>query len=317
MINELQNADFLERLEQKLLSLPSWSDRNDRNDSWMTSREIAKWYFDSGYGQCTAEEVETYLLDRSKSRSLNNIRSAKYPNLTNMQRLWGHIQRVYPQPDEMDPWKKDDPEELEEINDLPPDAPTVFLSHSRNDFELAKQVRQTLGNDYGVHTWLFENELDRDENIFGSVHLGIVHCDATLVLLTSHSIGSAWVHTEIVSSANYLNKKIITLTDGKDQELMLVIDSYLKNPDWSQFRLEAILERYKLKEKNEHRIDQFKKNAENILGFLHMYAPFSVFPSTPDEYSNSNFIDLKEALPNPPFHTPPPKSQTPTPSPPH
>src|ERR1700735_3741766 len=117
MESAIQDAHFLERVEQKLLSLPSWLEQNDRNDSWMTSREIAKWYVDSGYGQCTGEEVEKYLLDKLKSKSLTNIRSAKYPNLINMQRLWGHIQRIYPQPDEADHWKKDDPEELEKIND--------------------------------------------------------------------------------------------------------------------------------------------------------------------------------------------------------
>lgn len=308
MESAIQDAHFLERVEQKLLSLPSWLEQNDRNDSWMTSREIAKWYVDSGYGQCTGEEVEKYLLDKLKNKSLTNIRPAKYPNLINMQRLWGHIQRVYPQPDEADHWKKDDPEELEKINDIPPGAPTVFLSHSKNDFEFAKQVRQTLGKEYGIQTWLFEKELQRDQNIFGSVLLGIFHCDATLVLLTSHSIGSAWVLTEVVSSAKSLNKKIITLIDANDQELMLVIDAYLKNPEWSEFRLEAILERFKLKEKDEHRISVFKKNADHILRFLHLYASFAAFPFTPGEYSNGNFIDLKEALSIPTSHTPPPKN---------
>jgi hypothetical protein len=296
MESELQNPIFLEKLEQKLLSLPSWCEQKDRNDSWMTSREIANWYTDSGYGQCTTDEVEKYLLDKLNRKSLSNIRPAKYPNLINIQRLWGHIQKVYPQPDGPRPVREDDPEELERINEIPPGAPAVFLSHSKNDFELAKAVRLTLGRDHRLQTWLFEKEVNKDENIFGSVYLGIFHCDAILLLLTSHSIGSAWVYTEMVAAAKSLNKKIITITDGRDQELMLVIDSYLKNPEWSEFRLEGILERFKLKEKNEHRIAVFKKNAENILLFLQLYASFSVFPSIPDEYANSNFIDLKKAL---------------------
>ncbi|HET6254488.1 MAG TPA: toll/interleukin-1 receptor domain-containing protein [Puia sp.] len=289
---------FLSRLELHLLTLPSWREHKDRNDSWMTSKEIAKWYSDSGYSQYPPAEIEDYLLDKWKNKSLTNIRPAKYPNLINMQRLWGHTEKVYPQPEHLDPWKSDELQKLKKIAALPPDAPSAFLSHSQKDFDLAKQVRQTLGENYGVDTWLFESELNKDENIFGSVHLGLVHCDATMVLLTSNSIGSAWIHTEIVTAANTLNKKIITLTDAGDQALMLAVDSYLKNPEYSEDRLADILERYKQKEQNEHRIDEFKTNATNILNFLHLYSNFCVFPSIPDEYADSKFIDLKNALEN-------------------
>lgn len=286
---------FIIKLEQELLKLPSYKIQSERNDSWMTSKEIADIFLHQFNNKYNEEDIENFLLREYKNGKLNNIRPAKYPNLKTMHTLWGHKEKTFPLEVENLLWKTDAKRRLPKIK-LPNGAPSVFLSHSAKDFKLAKKVRQTLGEDYGFEAWLFEKELGKAANIFGSVKLGVIHCDAVILLLTSNSIGSAWIDTEIQSANEFYKKKIYTLVDGNDKDLLLVIDTYLTyKSNVSNDMFNKILEKYKLLEGSKHRIDNFKKNATNILGYLDLYSKFSIYPSmTFDE--NGLFISMSKAM---------------------
>lgn len=286
---------FVTKLEEELLKLPSYTEQHERNDSWMTSKEIAQHFLNKGLGEYLEEEIEDFLLNKLRSEQLFNIRPAKYPNLRTMHTLWGHKAKTYPISEPIQPWKKDKKLELEEI-DVPRGAPVIFLSHSAKDFELAKKVRRTLGEHHGFESWLFEKEMDKDINIAGSVKLGIIHCDAVILLLTSNSIGSAWIDTEIQTANSYYKKQILTLIDGQDEDLLFVVKYHLKNESgFPENLLDKILMKYKLQESSESRINKFKINAGNVLNYLGLYSDFSVYPQNGND-KESPFVEISEAL---------------------
>jgi len=76
------------------------------------------------------------------------------------------------------------------------------------------------------------------------------------------------------------------------------VDTYLKNPASVQIDLNAVFEKYKLTEKEENRINNFKKNAINIINYLRLYSNFSVYPSIPSNYSEGKFVEISKALVN-------------------
>ena len=293
MKETIQRDFFIAKLEEELLKLPSYMKQDERNDSWMTSREIAECFSARGYGEYNEDDIESFLLDELKKGNLINIRSAKYPNLLNMDTLWGHHKNLFPLSEENLPWKTTDEEKLDDL-DIAKDAPRLFLSHSYKDFEFAKEVRQMLAT-HGFNTWMFENELGKGSHVFGAVKLGIIHCDAVVVLLTSNSLGSAWIDTEAQSANTFYKKKVITLINGNDKDLFLVVTAYLNKEGNVQTSLDTLLEKYKQMETGGNRIDSFKKNATNILGFLHLYSDFSVYPPMPGD-SNNKMVSIEEAL---------------------
>lgn len=289
------DEDFIIKLEKELLELPSYKGHAERNDSWMISKEIAECFLQKFNIKYDEKDIEEFLLSECKNGKLKNIRPAKYPNLKTMHTLWAHLQNTFPLETANLLWKTNKKKKLPEIK-LPEGAPIVFLSHSEKDFELAKKVRQTLGESYGLETWLFEKELNKDVNIFASVRLGIMHCDAVILLLTSNSIGSAWIDTEIQSANEFYKKKIFTLVDGGDEDLLIVIDTYLKNNSTNSNEVfDKILEKYKSIEDSQHRVENFRKNATNILGYLHLYSTFSIYPPM-NSNENLLFINMSKVL---------------------
>ena len=75
-----------------------------------------------------------------------------------------------------------------------------------------------------------------------------------------------------------------------------MIDTYLRNkPNFANDLFEKILEKYESTESGKHRIDSFRKNATNILGYLGLYSKFSIYPPKKlDEYTL--FISMSKAL---------------------
>ena len=283
---------FLEKLEEQLLQLPSYLNSSLRKDSWMTSSEISNWSKINHYGQFTSEDIEEFLLEKWKNNELKNIRPAKYPHLSTLQRLWGHKERTYPQYTAVSYEKTDSNLVLPRIK-LPEGALKLFLSHSSHDGDLAVSIREVLGQKFGVEVWLSEAELTKGKKIFEEIYLSICHCDAVALLLTVHSLGSAWVESELETSLNTLHKKIITIIDGTDEDLMFIIDKLEENKYTDIHRL---VEKYKKKETGEHRVARFKENAIRILGYLQSDTGFvrTIFPAK--DNVDKKYKSMQEAL---------------------
>ena len=177
---------FFEKLEQHLRTLPSVEERRERHESWMTAEQIQSW---SGTKH-TPEEIDQALLDRWRRDQLVNIRPAKYPSLTTLSRLWGHIERVrYLDRGQLEPRRLDEPLVLEPL-DLPADVSEVFVSFSALDLELAVNVRRILAN-RGIRAWLYEERIKQRDLVFEQVRSAISNCSGVIGLLTRNSVGSA------------------------------------------------------------------------------------------------------------------------------
>src|SRR5688572_142473 len=92
------DGSFLTQLEKKLEMLPSYQERNVREESWMTAAQIAQWYAAQGGTGYTPKEIDAFLVDRWKQNTLGKIRPAKYPHSKTWETLWGNTDRVYRYP---------------------------------------------------------------------------------------------------------------------------------------------------------------------------------------------------------------------------
>jgi hypothetical protein len=282
MHSNLQNDRFLERLEQELKSKPTWEKQKFREESWMTSLEIAEWYATKEYEKYTEDEIENILLQKWESNSLINIRPAKYPHSGNFRTLWGHIDVVYPQKNKIEP-RKTDPAFYYSQNKLPANSPIVFLSHSLSDSGYAIKVSKKINKVYRYRTWLCEESLNINDVISHEIRESIAQSDAVVVLLTYKSLGSAYVHTEALT-ADKQEIPLIIFIKSDDNDIMEIVEMHEKNPS-----LSTLIEKYKKIVKDEHRISVYKKNAINILNILQNGKPIFIYPALPVNYTKNRF----------------------------
>ncbi len=72
----------------------------------------------------------------------------------------------------------------------------VFLSQSSLDDLIAKTVCRRIKS-LGVEVWLDDLDLHAGQEVETAIKDGIRNCDELLVLVSSASLGSPWVNTEI------------------------------------------------------------------------------------------------------------------------
>lgn len=284
------NNYLLEKLEEKLKGLPSWKEQKIREDSWITSDEIADWFVKQQYGEFTESQIEDFLVNQWENDKLRNIRPAKYPHSKNFRTLWGHIDKVYPLEKNKIQLRKINPKMYSSQKQLSSDAPIIFLSHSLFDFDYAKQVSKKINETHKCRTWLCEEDLDVNSFINQEIRDSISQCDALVVLLTYNSLGSAYVHTEIQIAV----EKLIPVIKSNDKDIMEVLDAYEKDPVKPD--LDSLLSKYKQTEQDKHRIERYEKNAKNILNIIQGNQSIVLYPDVPLGGTKNKFINLGKAL---------------------
>ena len=80
-------------------------------------------------------------------------------------------------------------------------VPSVFLSHSRRDAEVARRLHARLDAE-GVPTWLDQAELLPGDSLIGKIQQAIAEFDYLAVLLSPASVTSSWVATEVQAALN-------------------------------------------------------------------------------------------------------------------
>jgi len=80
-------------------------------------------------------------------------------------------------------------------------VPSVFLSHSRRDAEVARRLHARLDAE-GISTWLDQKELLPGDSLIGKIQQAIAEFDYLAVLLSPASVTSSWVTTEVQAALN-------------------------------------------------------------------------------------------------------------------
>ena len=88
-----------------------------------------------------------------------------------------------------------------------------FLSYSAKDVNLASQLREYLEGQ-GVSVWIAPNDIPIGSSYVDSISNAIRSCDYMIVLLSTNSVQSAWVHKEVefaIGAAENRNKQIVPI----------------------------------------------------------------------------------------------------------
>jgi hypothetical protein len=285
---------FFRKLVEHLRTLPDIASRSDRHESWMSASQIRDWWATWAEPTMTAEEIDRALVARWHADSQCPIRPAKYPGRTTLFRLWGHRDRVGTGPGDLQPELTSRALELEDIS-LPWDTPQIFVCHSSLDLHLAARVRLALGH-RKVRAWLAEAELREGDFIFEGVRAALLSSDAMLALVTTYSLSSAWVDTEIRTALG-LEKPIGMLVDTSDDELMELVATWSPGnpPTFDNARLES-LERKFSRVATETRKKKFREGA---IMLLHCLGDFhlGLYPRRPAGWSGSDvFASFDELI---------------------
>jgi hypothetical protein len=291
-IYEDLNEDFLHRLANYLFELPSYQEANNREDSFKTSEEIKQWS-ELPY---SAEEIDDALLTYWDNGQLENIRPAKYPHQTKLLRLWGHVGNLWPlNQDELQTYRYDDVVTLPDVY-LPATAPNIFVSFNILDKDLAIHIRNRFAN-WGCNAWLYINQIRQGQKIFNEVESAVNNCKAAIVLITSTSIGSAWVYTEFETLTN-LGKPICAVFDISDEKMLEVLESWQGgerfNNIYCQDKANRLVEQYE-KNNNTHHIKGYEYTVHAFLKSLSLFKIHALYPARPENWDGSaNFIGVTE-----------------------
>jgi hypothetical protein len=273
---------FEDALVERLAGLTPREQGSDRHDSWMTAAQIVEWGRKIGEldPSTRAAEVDQVLLRRAREDPGLPIRYAKYPHATNMFRLWGH-ERVVGDYGELPAVERED--EAQRLPDLglPEGCPSVFLSHSAGDFELALRLRAALG-ELGLDAWMYQAGIGHGELVFETVRAAMARCDSFVALLTRSSTPSAWVYTEVQTAILTMGIPVFCVLDGSDEDLMTLVAragpgdrelAWLDEPSIRTLR-EDFARRHP---EAAHRAETFATSARNLLGVLPDFTGICVF----------------------------------------
>lgn len=220
----LSNQD-LEKVVAFLKSLPRRSDPSRRSDSLRTADQLLS-LFPSANAPINSRELDAALCKWFLTKEDCPIRPAYYPSEDNCKRFWGHSDNIGPGPGRQALRDKlsAHPHVLESDN-LEDDAPVFFLSHAMEDHHFAARVRLNLAR-HGIRSWQAEGDLHEGSNLFEAVEAALNRCDALMILLSSFSITSAWVYTEVLTALKS-DKRTVALIDASDAQICTLLHGWM------------------------------------------------------------------------------------------
>ena len=307
-----------ELLVNNLQRLKTRSEASNRSECWKTADELLPLLNRSSESMTGGQLDEALCARFLKQKEDCPIRPAYYPNEDTCRRLWGCVANVGPGPG----WEKlrhkitTNPRPLEQ-DQLGASAPIFFLSHALEDHHFAARVRLSLIKK-GIHSWLAEGDLHEGDNLFEAVEAALKRCDAMLILISSLSISSAWLYTEVRTGLE-ADKKILAVVDASDTPILDFLKGWIaehekrllggKPENWLYTdkgieTTSAILDRYiRVARPSPTRILKFRQAIGYTLNSLTMAGCVAVYPDRPLYWDGPsscvgfadglNFINLK------------------------
>ena len=98
----------------------------------------------------------------------------------------------------------------------------VFLSHSEIDKPWVEQIKANAQN-IGIETYMYEYDSQPGTNISGKIQRAIEDCHALVVLLTSNSQFSSYVHEEIGYALSKQKLVIPLVQPGVSQKALAML----------------------------------------------------------------------------------------------
>lgn len=283
------NDNFFNDLAAYLKTLPHHKDAEQREDSFKTAAEIKEW----GGLPYTPEEIDDILLKQWSNGHLNKIRPAKYPHQIKLERLWGHVDNLWPLGDLIQPYYNSEITALPELN-LPSGSPNIFVSFNSADKKLAITIRNHFAK-WGWQAWLYINQIQLGGKIAEEVRSAVSDCKSAVVLITATSIGSAWVYSEF-QTLTQMGKDVCGVFDITSKELSDVLHSWRKAENYSNYydqkKADVLTELYK-KNNAIHHIEGFETTMRTFLSALSFFQILSVYPGRPAGWDGpADFIDF-------------------------
>jgi TIR domain len=279
----------LNALADYLKTLPHYIDAQKREDSFKTAAEIKEW---SGLPY-TPAEIDDILLKGWSDGRIPKIRPAKYPHQAKLERLWGHVDNLWPLNDPVRPYNNAEITALPELN-LPPGSPNIFVSFNAADKKLAITIRGHFAK-WGWQAWLYINQIQLNGKIAEEVRSAVSDCKAALVLITATSIGSAWVYTEF-QTLTQMGKDVCAVFDITSKELGDVLQTWRRADHYSNYydqtKTSALTELYK-KNNGTHHIEGFETTMRTFLSALSFFQILAIYPKRPAGWDGpDDFIDF-------------------------
>lgn len=289
------DEDFFQSIVDFLFGIQEPEDPKDRDQKWRTANELLverpqlRSQFNDG------AELDSALCARFLADGKTcPIRPAYYPGRTTLSRLWGHRIRVDDGPDNLDVMLKAHPYPHERLKiDENIDAPVVFLSHALADHHFAGRLRLALARE-SIRSWIAEGELNDGCKLFEAIDLSLRHCNAVLVLVSSFSLSSAWVDTE-VHSAHERNKPVMAIVDASDTAIgeflegWKTVSKWLEKPEGIQ-ALSNVLKRFLETAPKASRVLKFRDGVDSTLNSLTLAGRIAFYPDTPEELAHHGWI---------------------------
>ncbi|MEO8862181.1 MAG: toll/interleukin-1 receptor domain-containing protein [Ginsengibacter sp.] len=283
------NDNFFNDLAGYLKTLPNYIVAEKREDSFKTAAEIKEW---SGLPY-TPGEIEDILLKEWSGGHLNKIRPAKYPHQTKLERLWGHVDNLWPLNDLIRPYNNAEITALPDLK-LPPGSPNIFVSFNSADKKLAISIREHFAK-WGWRAWIYINQIQLDGKIAEEVRSAVSDCKAAVVLITATSIGSAWVYTEF-QTLTQMGKDVCAVFDLSSKELGGVLETWRRSDHYSNYydgeKTDALTELYK-ENNGTHHIEGFETTMRTFLSALSFFQILAIYPKRPADWDGPcDFIDF-------------------------
>ena len=166
--------------------------------------------------------------------------------------------------------------------------------------------------EHGLRAWLADENIKEGERIFEGVRTALTLCDGMMIMVTRHSLGSAWVDTEIQTALGLMAapgskaKPVLFVVDASDAPLMDLLASWDLDKDrpFDPNLLEPLWRSFARVETNEHRCQVYRQNAAIL---LHQMKDerfrLAAYPQRPLHWKGrgrfEDFRDAVQALPLP------------------
>lgn len=257
-----------------------------REEKWRTTEQLANDLFDRTAKSVTLDSVtdgltryEASIRDRM-ARGLPAdavIRRATYPDRTTALPLWGSTKHHgQPWPGQATANRVDEPADVPVGLQVPELAPRVFLSHTRQDTDLALRLAGELAR-MGLGSWMFEIHIEQHGRIAECVRQALATSDRCLALVTRDSIASLWVLTEL-DTALEAGTPVTLVVDAGDDALMRVLESVRFSHAKASFDLSVLYDKEPLAEMSADyarryptRADRYNQQVHHFLATLPLY----------------------------------------------
>ena len=327
--------ELLSRVAERLDALGPFPPGSTRDKKWLTTDQLANAL---GLFGCDAVALLDRVLRQHEAEGLDRlergrapervVRRAKYPDRTTALPLWGSTKH------HGQPWSGHRPDRSDPAEDrpsslvVPEGAPHVFLSHASDDAPTALRLAQVLSA-MQVGSWRFETHIEQRGDIAECVRSAIAEADALVALVTSTSVASLWVLTELHTSLE-TQKTVALVVDASDPLLLELLESArFSHPDddfdlsveYNQDVVKLLSQDY-ARRQTQSRTDRYEAQVGDFMATLPRYLgsrssdghrvwrPALAFPSPPVQWSGFIALvplqDLARRLPhrpNPPLHS--------------